>query len=115
MGTHEVWLEKLGIARSSIVLSQAGLTSAVFSLSQCVTAMFWVRASDRYGRKPVILASLICAMTTTILYGFSQNLTWALIARTLAGASNGNVGIIRTTGLSHLGLADIAGHSARIV
>ena len=37
----------------------AGIASAVFSLSQAVTGVLWGRASDRYGRKPVIL----CAST----------------------------------------------------
>ncbi|KAL8952194.1 MAG: hypothetical protein Q9222_001893 [Ikaeria aurantiellina] len=75
----------------------AGITSAVFSLSQAATGLFWGRASDRFGRKPVILAGMICVMSTGLLFGFSQNLAMAVVARSLAGASNGNVGILRTT------------------
>ncbi|KAL8713285.1 MAG: hypothetical protein Q9220_002484 [cf. Caloplaca sp. 1 TL-2023] len=75
----------------------AGITSAVFSLSQAATGLFWGRASDRFGRKPVILAGMICVMTTGLLFGFSQTLAMAIVARSLAGASNGNVGILRTT------------------
>ena len=36
-------------------------------------------------------------MLSSILFGFSQSLAWAITARALAGAVNGNVGIIRTT------------------
>ena len=36
-------------------------------------------------------------MSTSLLFGFSRTLTWAIIARALSGASNGNVGILRTT------------------
>ncbi|KAL8918669.1 MAG: hypothetical protein Q9208_007230 [Pyrenodesmia sp. 3 TL-2023] len=75
----------------------AGITSAVFSLSQAVTGIFWGRASDRFGRKPVILAGIICVMCSGLLFGFSQSLAMAIVARSLAGASNGNVGILRTT------------------
>ncbi|KAL8922743.1 MAG: hypothetical protein Q9172_003458 [Xanthocarpia lactea] len=75
----------------------AGVSSAVFSLSQATTAIFWGRASDRFGRKPVILTAMICVMSTGLLFGFSQNLAMAIVARSLAGASNGNVGILRTT------------------
>ncbi|KAL8859081.1 MAG: hypothetical protein Q9178_004344 [Gyalolechia marmorata] len=75
----------------------AGVSSAVFSLSQAITAIFWGRASDRFGRKPVILTAMICVMSTGLLFGFSQNLAMAIVARSLAGASNGNVGILRTT------------------
>lgn len=60
--------------------------------------MFWVRASDRFGRKATIMASLTFTMCTVLLLGFSQSLAWAIIARGLGGAANGNVGIIRTTG-----------------
>ena len=74
----------------------AGLTSAAFSLSQCVTAIAWGRASDRFGRKPAILIGLTCTMITSVLFGFSKSLPWALVMRSLQGACNGNVGIIRT-------------------
>ena len=36
-------------------------------------------------------------MITCLLFGFSQSLAWAIVARSLAGASSGTVGIIRTT------------------
>ncbi|KAI9839763.1 MAG: hypothetical protein M1838_004265 [Thelocarpon superellum] len=75
----------------------AGLTSAVFSLSQGVTGIAWGRASDTFGRKPAILAGLFCSMTTSLLFGFSRSLTWAMLSRTLAGLGNGSVGILRTT------------------
>ncbi|KAL8764623.1 MAG: hypothetical protein Q9194_006936 [Teloschistes cf. exilis] len=56
----------------------AGITSAVFSLSQAVTG--------------VLLHLKKCGL----LFGFSKNLPLAIVARSLAGASNGNVGILRT-------------------
>lgn len=74
----------------------AGLISAIFSLSQCLTGIAWGRASDRFGRKPIILLALTCTMLSSILFGFSKNLAWAFVARSLQGLSNGNVGIIRT-------------------
>ena len=77
--------------------SKAGITSAVFSFSQCLTGIPWGRASDYFGRKPVILVGLSCTMTACVLFGFSRSLSWAIMARSLAGASSGTVGIIRTT------------------
>ena len=74
----------------------AGLTSAVFSLSQGLTGVSWGAASDRFGRKPVIMVGLTFTMLMAILFGLSRSLTWALAARALQGACNGNVGIIRT-------------------
>ena len=88
-------IESFGVATPDIA-KWAGITSAVFSLSQCVTGIAWGRASDRFGRKPVIMMGLLCTMVSCLLFGFSQSLPWAIIARSCAGASNGNVGIIRT-------------------
>ena len=75
----------------------AGITSAVFSLSQAATGILWGRASDRFGRKPVILCAIICVMSTSLLFGFARSLHTAIVARALTGASNGNVGIMRTS------------------
>ncbi|MCJ1454399.1 hypothetical protein MMC28_004752 [Mycoblastus sanguinarius] len=75
----------------------AGIISAVFSLSQAATGIAWGRASDRFGRKPAILCAMFSVMCASLLFGFSRSLVWAIVARCLAGASNGNVGIIRTT------------------
>ena len=88
-------IESFGVPKNE-VSKWAGITSAVYSLSQGVTSIAWGWASDNFGRKPVILTAMICIMATTILFGFSRNLTWAIVARSLAGASCGNVGIIRT-------------------
>ena len=74
----------------------AGFTSAVFSLSQAVTGIFWGRASDKFGRKPVILVGLLCTMLASLLFGFSRTLPEAIAARAFSGSVNGNVGIIRT-------------------
>lgn len=74
----------------------AGVTQAVYSLSQAVTAIAWGLASDSLGRKPVILFAMTCIMATSLLFGFSRTLVWAIVARSLAGASCGNVGIIKT-------------------
>ncbi|KAL8812450.1 MAG: hypothetical protein Q9200_001017 [Gallowayella weberi] len=72
----------------------AGILSAVFSFGQAATGILWGRASDRFGRKPVILTGMVCVMSTGLLFGFSQNLAMAVVARSLAGASNGNGGAL---------------------
>jgi MFS family permease len=74
----------------------AGATSAIYSLAQCLTAIAWGTASDRFGRKYIILLGLLNTMVTSLLWGFSTSLPMALTARALSGAGNGNVGIIRT-------------------
>ncbi|KAF2400239.1 MFS general substrate transporter [Trichodelitschia bisporula] len=89
-------IESFGV-HSTDVAKWTGITSAIFSISQCLTAIPWGRASDKYGRKPIILLAMTCALTSSLFFGFSTSLRWAIIARALSGASNGNVGILRTT------------------
>lgn len=88
-------IESFGVEKSQVA-KWAGITSAVFSLAQSLTAIIWGRASDKYGRKPIILIGLFCTMCTSLLFGFSRNLAWAIAIRALSGGGNGNVGIIRT-------------------
>lgn len=76
-------IESFGVP-SNRVSQWAGVTSAAFSLSQALTAIVWGWASDRFGRKPIILTAMICIMCTSLLLGFSRTLTWAIVARSLA-------------------------------
>ena len=82
-------IESFGV-RKKEVAKWAGITSAVFSLSQCLTAILWGRASDRFGRKPTIMFGLTFTMITSILWGMSSSLPMAIIVRAIAGACNGN-------------------------
>jgi MFS family permease len=74
-----------------------GIISASFALSQCLTGVPWGRASDRYGRKPVILLGLISTAIMSVGFGMSHSLVGVFLFRCLSGLGNGNVGIIRTT------------------
>ena len=89
-------IESFGIDETN-VSKWAGLTSAVFSLSQATTGVLWGRASDAFGRKAVILTGTTGCLISALLFGFSKTLVWAICTRMLAGAVNGNVGTIRTT------------------
>ncbi|KAH0401176.1 MFS general substrate transporter, partial [Aureobasidium melanogenum] len=88
-------IESLGVPEAEVA-RWAGICVSMFPLAQFLTAVSWGRASDRYGRKPVILLSLTCTMITSLLWGFSSSLGMAIAVRALAGAANGTVGIIRT-------------------
>ncbi|KAF5971829.1 hypothetical protein FBULB1_9014 [Fusarium bulbicola] len=76
--------------------SWVGLTSGVFSIAQSTTAVAWGKASDIYGRKPIIIFGLMSSMICFIVWGLSTNLPMAIIVRAIMGGGNGNVGIIRT-------------------
>lgn len=78
------------------VAKWAGIITATFSISQAFTGFLWGRAADRWGRKPTILLAAFSALISCLLFGFSQNLPWAIVARAMAGGTNGNVGTFRT-------------------
>jgi MFS family permease len=77
-------VEKTEIAR------WAGLTGAIFSISQSATAVPWGKASDKFGRKPIILIGLMSTMTCFLIWGVSTSLWMALTVRAISGATNGN-------------------------
>jgi len=68
----------------------AGLTGAVFSISQSLTAVFWGRASDKFGRKPTILIGLASTMTCFLIWGIATSLPMAITVRAIMGGGNGN-------------------------
>ncbi len=51
--------------------------------------MFWGRLSDKIGRKPVLMIGLAGTALSVLIFGFSPNLTTALLARALGGLLNG--------------------------
>jgi MFS family permease len=88
-------IESFGMEKNQVA-KWAGITAAAFSVAQAVTGIPWGTASDVLGRKPTLLFGLSMTMVATFLFGFSRSLTWAIVARSLAGASSGTIGITRT-------------------
>lgn len=82
----------------STISSQAGLLQGSFTAAQFVTAILWGRAADADwgGRKKVLLIGLFGTCLSCVGFGFSRSFIQAAIFRTLGGALNGNVGVMRT-------------------
>ncbi len=64
---------------------QLGWLMTSFSLMQFLFAPVWGRVSDRYGRRPVLLGSLIGTIISMTLLGFAHTLILLFIGRLLAG------------------------------
>ncbi|ROV94563.1 hypothetical protein VMCG_08148 [Cytospora schulzeri] len=81
-----------------IISSQAGVLHASFTAAQFLTAMLWGRIADsaRFGRKKVVLIGLLGTMVSCLGFGLSTTFWQALVFRSLGGATNGNVGVLRT-------------------
>ena len=48
--------------------------------------------SDKYGRKPVLLMSIISGAATAAMFGMASNYLWAAMARLLGGRLNATGG-----------------------
>ena len=62
-----------------------GLLSASFSFFQFLFAPVWGRLSDRVGRRPILLGSLIVTSGSYLVFGFAHSLWLLFASRILAG------------------------------
>lgn len=74
----------------------AGLLGSSYYVTQLFFAFLWGWLSDKYGRRPIILMGIVGSCITSLLFGFSTNIYWAMTTRMLLGALNGNVGVLKT-------------------
>ena len=82
----------------STISAQAGMMQAAFTATQFITAILWGRAADseKIGRKMVLMIGLMGTMVSALGFGFSRSFYTAMFFRSLGGALNGNVGVMRT-------------------
>jgi MFS transporter, DHA1 family, tetracycline resistance protein len=67
-----------------------GLLSTLYALMQFLCAPLLGSLSDRFGRRPVILISLLGSGLDYFLLAFAPNLAWFYIGRIIAGITSAN-------------------------
>jgi DHA1 family tetracycline resistance protein-like MFS transporter len=67
-----------------------GMLAALYSLMQFVCAPILGNLSDRFGRRPVILASLLGSGLDYFFLAFAPNLTWFFVGRMISGVTGAN-------------------------
>ncbi|KAF5361313.1 hypothetical protein D9758_010294 [Tetrapyrgos nigripes] len=72
-----------------------GILVAVFFIAQFLTSLAWATIADTYGRRFVLVLSLLGSAITCGLFGISTSLTQAIMIRSLQGAFAGSVGVAR--------------------
>jgi len=91
-------IRNLGITHGneSQVGYYVGLIESLFFLTQAFTVLHWSRASDRVGRKPVILIGLFGLSMSMYCFGLSKSFWGLVLSRSLNGALNGNIGVMKS-------------------
>jgi MFS family permease len=72
-----------------------GLLISAFSLAQLAVAPVWGRASDRWGRRPVILTGLLITAAAYVLFAFAVSVPALLVARLVQGIGGGTIGVVQ--------------------
>jgi multidrug resistance protein len=68
---------------------------AAFSLAQLASAPLWGSFSDRYGRRPALLAGLILSAVAYIIFAFAGTIWMLLLSRLVQGAGGGTIGVVQ--------------------
>ena len=68
-----------------------GDLGAVFSLAMFIFTPVWGSLSDRYGRKPVILAAVALSALSYVLFAHATTLFLLVFSRVLTGIGSGNI------------------------
>ncbi|KAJ3916166.1 major facilitator superfamily domain-containing protein [Lentinula edodes] len=74
----------------------AGIIESVFFFSESLTTMLWGHASDRYGRRTILLLGPLGLAVVTSLFGLSSKYWTLILFRSLQGVFNGNLGVSKT-------------------
>src|SRR5438876_3772089 len=69
---------------------QNGLLFAIFSICQFISTPVIGRMSDKYGRRPLLLISIIGTALSFFLMAFASNAIFLFLARALDGLTSGN-------------------------
>jgi len=81
---------KLG-ASATIV----GVLIAAFSIAQLASAPLWGHFSDRYGRRPALLAGLLVSAVAYVIFAYASTLWLLLLSRVVQGLGGGTIGVVQ--------------------
>jgi multidrug resistance protein len=72
-----------------------GLLFAVFSICQLLAAPVLGNWSDRYGRRPILIFSLLGTVVSFVMLALAHSITMLFLARIVDGLSGGNISTAR--------------------
>ncbi len=72
-----------------------GFLISVFSIAQLVCAPAWGRLSDRYGRRPAILAGLAITAVAYVIFALADSVALLMLSRIVQGIGGGTIGVVQ--------------------
>jgi multidrug resistance protein len=72
-----------------------GMLVSAFSLAQLAVAPVWGRFSDRYGRRPAILAGLLLTACAYLIFAAARSVPVLLLSRLVQGMGGGTIGVVQ--------------------
>jgi MFS family permease len=72
-----------------------GLLVSAFSVAQLAVAPLWGRFSDRYGRRPAILAGLLLTAGAYLIFAYAGSVAVLLLSRLVQGLGGGTIGVVQ--------------------
>jgi len=72
-----------------------GVLISAFSIAQLLVAPTWGRFSDRYGRRPAILAGLLLTAVAYVLFSYAGSIVALLVSRLIQGTGGGTIGVVQ--------------------
>ena len=86
---------------------QTGLLTAAYPLAQLLGAPLLGRLSDRYGRKPILIVSILGTALGFVVLGLAGSLGWLFVSRVIDGLTGGNINVAQAY------IADVSERSER--
>ena len=91
-------IKHFGIAEDdSHIATYSGYLGAAYLLGEYISSLYWVKASNKYGRKTILLYGLASTAFSLLIFGFSTNFYMALLARFFMGLCGGKSQVYRNT------------------
>jgi MFS family permease len=94
------YVNKMAQENGNLPLTDVGFYSGVieslFSLTQASVMLFWGKAADRIGRKPILVFSLVGVSFGVAIFGMAKSILQMILFRCLAGVFAGTIVTIRT-------------------
>jgi len=72
-----------------------GVLISAFSIAQLLVAPAWGRYSDRFGRRPAIIAGLLITAVGYALFGLAGSVGLLLLSRVVQGLGGGTIGVVQ--------------------